>query len=276
VANESSGDTADAVTMPDGSSIPTLIGDSTQWQYWVIDVVKRYERRMGYDAHPVGMTFLYPVPDQRKANEPLWNSPADWISPGLDDTSTPGEGRWLTDPPANDGAKVVLLDTDHFSPFGTDALWAWKSFLRGHHPILYDLGIVNGVNPPDPSAGVPSYESLEPARYALGDTLRYARRMNLAAMAPRGDLSSTGYALANPGAEYLVLQPSDPAEAFAVTLEAGAYAVEWHSLTTRATTPAADQTVERTGRTNFTPPFEAAGPAVVYLKRVAGRSRSAA
>ena len=39
----------------------------------------------------------------------------------------------------------------------------------------------------------------------MGDTLRFAERMNLIAMEPRGDLSSTGYALANPGEEYLVL-----------------------------------------------------------------------
>jgi hypothetical protein len=39
VANESSGQAADAVMFPDGSSIDTPIGDSTQWQYWVINTV---------------------------------------------------------------------------------------------------------------------------------------------------------------------------------------------------------------------------------------------
>ncbi len=218
VANESSGQTADSVEMPGGISIATPIGDSTQWQYWVIDVVKRYEEQMGYDAHPIGMTYMYPVPDQARANEPLWASPADWISPGMDDSEVPGEGRWLEDPPVNDGAKVVISDSDHYAPFGTDAEWAWKSFLRGHNPILYDLGIVSGVVPEDPSVGTPSYESLEPARYALGDTLRFARRVDLAAMTPSGDLSSTGYALANPGDEYLVLQPSESGDAFTVDL----------------------------------------------------------
>jgi hypothetical protein len=32
-------------------------GDSTEWQYWVIDVVKSYEAEMGYDGHPIGMTM---------------------------------------------------------------------------------------------------------------------------------------------------------------------------------------------------------------------------
>ena len=64
---------------------------------------------------------------------------------GLDDRPVPGDSRWLLDPPANDGRKVVLSDTDHYSPFESTALWAWKSFLRGHNPILYDLGIIGGA-----------------------------------------------------------------------------------------------------------------------------------
>ena len=71
--------------MPDGMAIDTPIGDTTQWQYWVIDMVKDYERSRGYDPHPIGMTFLYPVADQHAANDPLWASPAEWISPGFDD-----------------------------------------------------------------------------------------------------------------------------------------------------------------------------------------------
>ena len=55
----------------------------------------------------------------------------------------------------------------------------------------------------------------------MGDTLRYAQRMNLISMEPRGELTSTGYALANPGEEYLVLQPNDTPEALTVRLEPG-------------------------------------------------------
>jgi hypothetical protein len=121
----------------------------------------------------------------------------------------------------------VVTDTDHDAPGLGDALWAWKSFLRGHNPILMDYGIIDVVHPLDPSLGIPAYESFEPARYAMGDTLRFAERMQLIEMEPRGDLSSTGYALANPGEEYLVLEPSGTAA-----------------------------------------PFAAAGPAVLYLKKV--------
>jgi hypothetical protein len=264
VANESSGDTADAVHIPDGPSIPTPIGDSTEWQYWVITFLKQYEQQMGYTPHPVGMSYLYPVPELHKANDPLWASPADWVSPGFDDQI--GNARWRTNPPANDGAKVILSDTDHYSPFGSDALWAWKSLLRGHHPVLYDFGIIDVVHPLDPSFGVPSYESYEPARLAMGDTRRYAERVQLSAMQPRGDLSSTGYALANPGHEYLVLQPSEAAELFTVELAAGTYAVEWYGVTCRETVEVEPITVESAGAISFTAPFEAAGSAVIYLK----------
>jgi hypothetical protein len=268
VANESSGVDGDAVVFPDGTRIETPIGDSTAWQYWVIDVVKRYEREQGYDAHPIGMTYLYPVAEQSKANDPLWASPADWISPGMDDNANPGEGRWFTDPPANDGSKVVLSDTDHYAPFGADALWAWKSMLRGHNPLLYDLGIIDVARTRDPSPGAPPYESNEPARHAMGDTRRFAERIALARMEPRGDVSSTGYALVERGREYLVLQPAASAP-FMVTLDAGTYAVEWYGVNVRAAVRTDDVTIRSadTGHT-FIAPAGAAGPAVLYLKRI--------
>jgi hypothetical protein len=272
VVNESSGENADSVQFPDGTNIPTPVGDSTQWQYWVIDFVKKYEEEMGYDPHPVGMTMQYPVPDQTKANDPLFSSAADWISPGFDEPielaphgQGPVPGRWYTDPPANDGAKVVIADTDHFAPGQGDALWAWKSFLSGQHPILMDFGLIMGVKPIEPTPGVPPYEAYEPARFAMGDTLRYAQRMQLIDMEPRGDLCSTGYALANPGKEYLVLDPRETADSFAVTLAAGNYAVEWYSVNTRESVKTDNVKVDRDESANFRAPFAEAGPAVLYL-----------
>jgi hypothetical protein len=285
VANESSGggsvDQAFAEML--GLDNPPEWGDSTAWQYWVIDVVKRYEQARDYDKHPIGMTMQFPVSDQTKVNEPLFNSAADWISPGYDDEifssgghpAEPGgpPSRWFDDPPPNDGAKVIITDTDHYAPGQGDALWAWKSFLRGHQPILMDFGLIGGVKPADPGAespGVPPFEMFEAARYAMGDTLRYAEKMRLVAMTPRGDLSPTGYVLANPGEEYLILQPSETTDPFTVTLEAGTYSVQWYSVATRETKEAGKLTVERDRSASFTAPFAGAGPAVLYLKR-AGR-----
>ncbi len=158
VANESSGggrvDAGFAEAL--GQSGSPEWGDSTEWQYWVIEVVKRYEQEMGYTTHPIGMTMQFPAPEQTKVNDPVFASRADWISPGYDDEIFAGGGhpmmpgspqsRWLEDPPVADGRKVVITDTDHFAPGRGDALWAWKSFLRGHHPILMDFGMIGGVN----------------------------------------------------------------------------------------------------------------------------------
>ena len=62
----------------------------------------------------------------------------------------------------------------------------------------------------------------------MGYSRRYADRMNLAAMTPRGVLSTTGYCLAAPGKEYLVYQPSQGA--FQVQLSGGGqrtFVIEW-------------------------------------------------
>jgi len=281
VANESSGggqvdrNFADVLGLSD---VPSW-GDSTAWQYWVIEFVKQYEQQRGYDQHPIGMTMQFPVPDQSKVNEVLWNSPANWISPGDDVIFVAGEypdeaerpaSRWLTNPPENVGSKIVLTDTDHYAAGRGDALWVWKSFLRGHHLILMDFGIINVTSPLDPSFGVPSYESFEPARYAMGDTLRFASRMKLIEMVPRSDLSSTDYALANVGEEYLVLQPSEVAEPFTLTLETGTYMVEWFNIMSREMEGTGEVSVERPGTVTFTSSGTSAGPVVLYLKQ-AGR-----
>ena len=274
VANESSGggqagpEFMDALGLTD---IPEW-GDSTAWQYWVIDTVKRHEQAMGYDLHPIGMTMQFPVPEQTKVNDPLLASGAEWISPGYDDEvfasgghpMAPGspQSRWLEDPPAADGGKIVISDTDHYAPGRGDALWAWKSFLRGHHPILMDYGLIAGVNAPDPA--------FEPARHAMGDTLRYATRMNLIAMQPHGELSSTGYALASPGEEYLVLDPNDTPDSFAVHLDPGTYTTEWFFIDRRDMIDDEKITVEGPGSMSFIPPSGTPGPTVLYVRTVAG------
>jgi hypothetical protein len=221
----------------------------------------------------------FPVADQAKVNDPLFKSKAEWISPGYDDEvfsqgghpMAPGSppSRWLDNPPANEGRKVIITDTDHYSSIA-DALWAWKSFVRGHHPILMDYGIIAGVNPPDPSAGspgVPPYAAFEAARYAMGDTRRYAQTMDLIGMEPRGDLTSTGFALANPGKEYLILQPAETSDPFTAMLKAGTYTVEWLSVNRREAKSAGRVNVKADGSATFTAPFAEAGSVVLYLNR---------
>ena len=279
VANESSGggsvDEEFAAAL--GQSGTPEWGDSTEWQYWVIDRVRRYAEGRGYDAHPIGMTMQFPVKDQTRVNDPLLQSKADWISPGYDDDIFADGGhpmapdspqsRWLEDPPPADERKVVITDTDHYAPGRGDALWAWKSFVRGHHPILMDFGIIGGVDPPDRSAGDPmSFDVFEPARCAMGDTARLAGQLNLIEMEPRGELSSTGFVLANEGREYVALQPTGTSEPFTVTLEPGTYEAEWFSIEARQTQQGDRVSVDAPTALPFTPPSRATGPVVLTLR----------
>lgn len=276
VSNESSGggkvgqEFADALNL---SELPDW-GDSTEWQYWVTDFVKHYEIEKGYEHRPMGMTMQFPVADQTKVNEPLFDSSAEWISPGYDDEifahgghpMAPGspQSHWYENPPVADGKKVVISDTDHYAPSKGDAMWAWKSFLRGHNPILMDYGILDVAHPERPLAGAPPLEVYDPARYAMGDTLRFAEQMDLINMKPSDDISSTSYALVNPGKEYLVLQPEKTTASFNVTLEPGTYKVGWFDVDTRETKESADCVVKDAGTVTFTAPFTASS-AVLYL-----------
>lgn len=278
VSNESSGggkvgqDFADILNLPE---LPDW-GDSTEWQYWVIDFVKNYEKEKGYEHRPMGMTMQFPVEDTTKFNEPLLKSAADWISPGYDDEIFADGGHpmspdsppshWYDNPPVADGKKIIISDTDHYAPSQGDAMWAWKSFMRGHHPILMDYGAMDVAHPEKTAPGAPPFETYEPARFAMGDTLRFAERMHLIEMEPRDDLSSTTYTLAKPGKEYLVLQPSESADSFTLKADPGTYEVEWFSVTGRTTKKAEPVTVSETGAVTFTPP-SIKTPTVLYLKR---------
>lgn len=210
---------------------------STAWQYHMIDFVKREQLRMGR-IHPVGMTYQH----AHGRPETLYRSRADWVSPGT--------AEYLTDPPPANGSKVSISDTDHYCGDCGDETFPWRSFLRGHNPIFMD-----------PLDDEPRKQAI---RSALGQTRRYAERIDLAGSRPRGDLSSTRYALAAVGREYLVYQPE--ASSFTVDLRGtkARFAVEWFD-------PALDRTIDggkvKGGAArSFTAPFE--GQSVLYLRRV--------
>jgi hypothetical protein len=165
------------------------------WQYHMVSYIKRYEASKP-KQHPVGMTYFYS--GRTGAMDSLFASPADWISPGNDYADAGGGLPGLPtyyydeDPPVADGKKVIIPDTDHLSEVREDRPWVWKSFTRGLNPIHMDP-----INDP-------KWESV---RRAMGHTLTYAKRMNLAVMTPRPDLCSTAYCLANLGSEYLIYLP---------------------------------------------------------------------
>jgi len=231
---------------------------SDSWQYQVINYVKQYEVAKP-KQHPVGITF------QRKGGSDLtlYESPADWISPG-------------SHLPPSDGTKVIINDTDHsygWPDMKRDGLpaqraWVWENFTLGNNVAFMDPYLVlwPGRNAPegstsDPYVGAKPDEYWEVLRNAMGSTLTYANRMNLVAMTPQPSLSSTHYCLANAGAEYLVYQPSSGP--FSVILSAGTYQYEWLNPATNSI--ALSQTLTVTGgKRSFSPPF--GGDAVLYLR----------
>ncbi|MER3414588.1 MAG: hypothetical protein C4297_00015 [Gemmataceae bacterium] len=215
-------------------------GGEKDWDWWVVDTVRKYQKARG-KIHPIGLTG-----HGAERLPSMLASPADWVSPGRQD-------GFAEDPPAWNENKVSLLDTDHIWGVGGERQWVWKSFLRGHNPLFMDPyeGVILGRNEP----------RWEAIRKALGQTRRWAERINLARMKPSNKLSSTGYCLAHPGHEYLVYQPKP--EAFTVRLADGKYKVEWYD-------PLSERTITGTpvagGEQKFQPPFPA--EALLYLVRL--------
>ncbi len=218
---------------------------STRWQYHMIRYIHDYEKRKA-KQHPVGMTFQY----RGGSNRTLFDSPADWISPNH-------EGGYRDNPPAADGSKVILTDTDHLWGIGGNQAWVWKSFLRGMNPIFMDPydGVVLGSR---------FDRNWEPVRRSMGYTLRYAQRMDLAAMTPQNELASTGYCLANrakDNAEYLVYVPSGGKVTLDLSATKGPLAVEWFNPSTGKARAA--EAVRGAAPRQLTSPFD--GDAVVYV-----------
>ena len=253
---------------------------SRAWQYEMIHFVKNYEAQLP-KQHPIGMTSE----GWRRLDDTddLFLSPADWISPSND------RDDYRKDPPAAIGDKVIIPDTDHLWGIGGNRAWVWKSFLRGLNPIFMD-----GTPPFD--QGLVLAEDAE-IRVAMGDTRKYAERMDLASMAPYGELASTEYCLANPGVEYLVYLPIEPhwseswmasarflwrfspwystmSRSFRglyrqttrvdLTAMSGTASVEWFNPSTGETTTAG--TIPGGSKQDFTAPFS--GDAVLHIGSV--------
>jgi hypothetical protein len=209
----------------------------TAWQYHMIDLVRKYEAGKP-KQHPIGMTVQWPEPK----NAPLLESAAEWISPGE-------EGGYQTDPPAADGTKVILNDTDHTAFFTVlqkmglegQRAWVWKNFTRGNQTLFMDPYLDpapwSALNRNGPFDGKPDpyYEIL---RINMGYTRVFADKMNLAAMTPQPALASSGYCLASAApkaAEFLVYLPQGPWVTVDLGGISGMLSVEWFNPSTGAT-----------------------------------------
>jgi len=244
-----------------------------EWEKHLVNYVHEYEAKKP-KQHPVGITFLL-----RGTNDDLFDSPADWISPGGNDDTPGGYGGIDPDPPDAKGRKVVLNDTDHsfyytrLQKVGLDGqrAWVWKNFMRGNSTLFMDpyLEYDSKRNKPKDGELDPYWETI---RISMGYTRRYADRVNLAAMTPQGILSSSGYCLANTTAqeaELLVYVPRGPEVTVDLSAVSGTLAVEWFN-------PSTGEAIKGepvTGGADFsmTAPFD--GDAVLYMAQTTGRDR---
>ena len=217
---------------------------SAEWQYHMIRFIKQYEANLP-KQHPIGMTST-------GNNRHLFDSPADWISPNGHEPDT----EYRDNPPPVDGSKVVITDTDHVFGIGGDYDWVWKTFIRGANPIYMDpMGDRSGM-PDDP----PPDES---ARRAMGHTAEYARRLNLSAVRPRGDLVSSQYCLADVGSQYLVYLPKGGKATVDLSAAPGELTLEWFDPVAGTRTPT--ESVAGGAKVELTAPFS--GSAVLFITR---------
>ena len=95
----------------------------------------------------------------------------------------------------------------------------------------------------------------------MGQTLRVARRMDLATAMPRNALASSRYCLANPGVEYLVYLPEGGDVTVDLSESRKAFSARWLNVATGAETDGAS--ANGGGQRRFTAPLK--GDAVLHL-----------
>jgi hypothetical protein len=197
----------------------------------VVDLIHQYEATKP-KQHPVGGFGPF-FPDPANVSYAATrSSAAEWLSPTR---TAPAPYDYFTDPPPADGTKVSVSDTDHIVGVGGTYDWVWRTFIRGHNLLYMDPYLFAYALPP------PSGD--ESARFALGDVVGYAGRVDLLHMLPEGHGStvcSTGYCLANPNLAYLVYDPAGGN--FTVDLSGAAgqqFSVEWFDAQARTTTTGA-------------------------------------
>ena len=196
------------------------------WHKHMLDYVHGYERSKP-KQHPVGMTS----DGGPRYNPILFASKADWVSP----SNLPGED-YRYDPPAADGTKVILADTDHIWGTGGTYQWVWKCFLRGLNPIFMD-----------PWGPLPCWRDDARQAFERGDLMtrnfrdwgllranlgyarRFAEELPLDSMRPMDELASSRLCLACPGQAYLVYTPQDAQVSVDLSAAPCTLAVEWFS-----------------------------------------------
>ena len=239
--------------------------EALAWQDHLCGFVQEYERTSKAKQHPAGIT----AEGGNQDNDALLGTCADWISPG--------NGRvfeYRYSPPAADGRKVILTDTDHLWGHGAEVAWIWKSVARGMNVLFMDPWEPIPLPEPEPE-GRPSwmqggvtlnqryYYLWDPVRRNMGYARRLLERINLNRCVPHPELCTSTYCLANPGSEYLCYLPAGGHEGLDLWEAPGAFTVEWLEPATGR--PYAGGTLRGGRGQTLRAPFE--GPAVACVRK---------
>ncbi len=243
--------------------------ESAWWNSHLIATARAYEAGKPFQ-HPIGYAVLKKI--DAASDAILMNSDADWIAPAakISPTRSCGSGH-----PA---CKVNINDSDH-SYWGmwnespqANRNFFWLNFTQGDQTLFMDPYVLyyprqNRNLCPSPVHGISSVpdKRWDQVRDTMGYIRDYAERMNLAAMTPQGNLSSTGHALANTNgaeAEFLVYAPHGGGFSVDLSGHGGPFAVEWMNPSTGAKIAGGKASGGAT--TTFNPPFS--GDAVLYLR----------
>jgi hypothetical protein len=229
-------------------------GYSNAWQHDMLRYLRCYEATKP-EPHPIGLSFQI-----GGHNHTLFDSDADWISPGID------PGHYATSPAQASGAKVVIADTDHLGGASfSDVRWPWHTLLRGLNLLYMD----NYVGPE--SVGLPATREAVEIRAAIGIAGVTAEHLDIGRFQPASEIASTGYAMR---AENELLVYTSDSKPFSVDLSFTKNQVqtEWLDV-------ASGQVVKgdevRGGRiVLFNSP--AVGGSMLYIRPIALRTRSLA
>lgn len=232
--------------------------DAMDWSEHMCAFIRECEKGKP-KQHPVGITAEGGDQD----NAELFATGADWISPS--------NGRlfeYRYNPPAADGSKVVLNDTDHLWGHGCEIGWIWKSFTRGMNVLFMDPwepipGDLDWWQDGDISRNQRYYHAWDPMRRNLGYTRRYALRMDLNHCLPHGELCTSTFCLADPGKEYLAFLPTGGPEGLDLWEAEGEFDMEWLNPATGVSTSGGKLKGGR--RHAVQAPFQ--GAAILYLHR---------
>jgi hypothetical protein len=230
--------------------------ESMDWSEYLCAYTKEYEATKP-KQHPVGITAEGGDQD----NSELFATNADWVSPG--------NGRifeYRYNPPAADGSKIILNDTDHLWGHGGEVAWIWRSFTRGMNVLFMDPwepipGDLDWWQDGNVTRNQRYYYAWDDIRRNLGYTRKVSLMFDLNRCVPNDHLCTSTYCLAHPGRQYVCYCPAGGYEGIDLIAYEGEFFIQWLNPSTGIMTKC--ESVYGGKRLALRAPFD--GPSVLLL-----------